>query len=426
MKVEKKNLPKQQLELVVTLEVAELQPYLDQAAKKISNEVKIPGFRAGHVPYDVLKKNVGEATIYEEAFYKAVDAVLPKIILDEKIEFVGQPSVDVEKVAPNNPLVFKAIFGLMPTVTLGDYKTLKTKKTKVQVNEKKVEQALSDIQKMRAQEKLVDRAAKKSDKVEIDFDIKLAGVAIENGHAHKYPLVLGDNKFIPGFEEQVIGLKKDQEKDFKITFPKEYHDKNVAGRECDVYVKVVAVYEVTLPKRDDEFAKGFNFESWAILEKQIRDNIQKELENKEQEKLELAILEEIIAKSQFSEFPDQLLELETKKMMHELEHSVEDAGGKMEDYLKHIKKTEEELKKELQPQTLKRIQTALVAKAVSLAEKIKVEPTEIDKELDQQRKAYAANPEMEKQLNSDAYRRYLENILLNKKTFEKLESFIKE
>lgn len=424
MKVDKKELDNRKVEFTVELSPEEIKPYLDKAVKKISQEVNIPGFRKGKVPYDILKQNVGEATIYEEAFHDIVNKTLPDIVDKEKIDFVGQPKVDAEKIAPGNPLVYKATFALMPTIKLGDYKTLKSKPKKVEADEEKVKKTFADMQKMYAKEKVVDRAVKKGDKVEIDFNIKLAGVAIEGGSAKNYPLVIGDNMFIPGFEDNLIDLKKADKKEFKVTFPKEYHDKKVAGRECDVICTLHAVYDRELPKLDDDFAKQFNFKSWQDMDKQIRDNIKKEVEQKEKQRFELAILEEIMEKSTFDPIPDEMMDIEMQKMMHELKHNVEDSGGTMEDYLNHIKKSEDDLKKDFKPNAIKRIKTALIAKAVCQAEEIKVSDKEVEQELSKNKAQYKDQPEMKEQLESPEYKRYLKNILLNQKTFARLESFV--
>lgn len=426
MKITKKDLEKRQVELTIELSVDELKPYLDKAAKKISQQVDIPGFRKGKIPYDVLKQNVGEATIYEEAFYDAVQETLPKAVEQEKLEVIGQPKVDIEKVAPGNPVSYKAVLSLMPNIKLGDYKTLKAKRKKVEVDEKKVAQTFEDLKKMRAQEKLVNREAKNGDKVEINFEIKQSGVVIEGGQGQKYPLMLGENKFIPGFEDQVVGMKKDQEKEFPITFPKDYFEKKLQGRKCDVKTKVLNVYELTLPEINDEFAKSFNFKSKAEFEEKIKENINKEVEQKEKERLELSILEEIMEKSTFDEFPATLIDSEMDKMWHELKHNVEDSGGKMEDYLKHIGKTEEEIKKDMKPQADKRIKTALISRAIAEAEKIEVSDKEAEEEIKKQTEPYKDNPEVQKQIQSDEYKRYVKNLLANKKTFELLESFVKD
>ncbi|MFH0818447.1 MAG: trigger factor [Patescibacteria group bacterium] len=424
MKIDKKELADRKLELLVELDNTDVKPFLAKAALKISQEVSIPGFRKGKVPYDILKQHVGEATIYEEAFYNIVNKTLPEIVKKENIDFVGQPKVDAEKIAPGNPVVYKVTFVLMPKIKLGDYKTLTVKKQVVKTDEEKVKKTLADLRKLRAQEKLVERTAKKDDKVEVDFTIKLAGVVIEGGQGKKYPIVIGEKKFIPGFEDNLMGLKTGETKNFKITFPKDYFEKKLADRECDVEAKVQAVYEITLPELNDEFAKGLNFKTWAELEKQIRDNINMELEQKEKERLELAILEEIISKSTFDPIPEEMLEIEIQKMMHEFKHNVENSGGKFADYLQHIKKTEDDIKRDFQPNAEKRIKTGMIAKAVAEAEKIDATDKEVAEEIEKTIAPYKDEPDMIKQFESEQYKRYAKNILINQKTFALLESFV--
>lgn len=423
MKVDKKDLPKKQIELTVELAPEEVRPYLDKAAEKISQDVDIPGFRKGKVPLDVLKKNVGEATIYEEAFYHIVNKTLPKIIIDEKIDFIGQPKVDAEKIAPGNPLVYKAIITLMPTVKLGDYKALKARKKEVGPDEEKIKAAFEDLRKMQAKEKVVLREAKKGDKVEIDFEIKMAGVPVEGGTGKNTPIVLGENKFIPGFEEALLGVKAGGEKDFKVTFPKDYFQKNLAGKEHDARVKVHNVYERSLPEIDDEFAQALNFKTAGELKKKIEDNIKAEVRQKEDERFELEILEEIMAKSEFDEFSDDLINAEADKMMHELKHQVEDTGGKFEDYLKNIKKSEDEVRQGFRPKAEKRLKTALISREVAKAENIKVDDKEIDEELAKIKQVYGQMPEMQKQFEAPEYRNYVGNMLTNRKVFDKLALF---
>ncbi|MBU0732509.1 trigger factor [Patescibacteria group bacterium] len=422
MKVDKKELPKKQIELLVELTPEELQPYLDQAVKKISEDVDIPGFRKGKVPFDVLKKNVGEATIYEEAFYQAVNKTLPQIVIDEKIDFIGQPKVDAEKIAPGNPLIYKAIVTLMPEVKLGDYKTLKSKKQEVKPDKEKVENTFEDLKKMQAKEKVVLRAAKNDDKVEVDFEIKMAGVPIEGGSGKNTPIIIGEKKFIPGFEEAMLGMKAGDEKDFKVSFPKDYFQKTLAGQEHDAHIKVLNVYERSLPEIDDDFAKALNFQTVDEMKKKIEENIAAEVQQKEDERFELAILEEIMEKSEFDEFSDDLINAEVDKMMHELKHQVEDSGGKFEDYLKNLKKTEDEVKEGFKPKAEKRLKTALISREVARAELVKIEDEEIDSELEKIKQVYGQMPEMQKQFEAPEYRNYIGNMLTNRKVFEKLAS----
>src|SRR3989338_9144380 len=212
MKTSRKNLNDTQVELRVELSAEELKPYLEKTARRISQEVSIPGFRRGRVPYDVLKRHVGEGTIYEETFQMVVEQTYPETLDKEKLEVVGQPQVDVEKIAPGNPLIYKAVVNVMPTVSLGEYKTLKARRKQVAAGDQELDKSLAQLRQMRAKETLVTRAAKKGDRVVVDFTISLDKVAIEGGQAKKHSIILGEGQYIPGMEEAIIGRKKDEEK----------------------------------------------------------------------------------------------------------------------------------------------------------------------------------------------------------------------
>lgn len=425
MKIEKKEINKTQVELLIELSIDELKPHLDQASLEISKEVKIPGFRAGKVPYDVLVKHVPETKIYEQAFYKAVNKTLPDAIKKHNIEFIGQPQVDAEKIAPGNPLVYKAVFALMPEVKLGDYKSFKAKKKEVKIDEEKVKRTFDDVRKMRASEKLVKREAKKGDKVVLDFTVKQNGVAIEGGQATKHPVTIGENQFIPGFEDEIVGAKAGEEKKFQLTFPEKYPQKSLAGKKCDFEVKIHEVYELTLPVLDDQFAQSLNFKTVDEFKKQITDNIMGEAEQKEKERLELALLEEIMERSEFDPLPPMLLDAEIEKMMHELKHQIKDSQGNFEEYLKSIKKTEKELREGWKPQAEMRLKTALITRKLAEVEKITASEEDVKKEMDKALDAYKTVPEMRKKLESPEYKQHLQNMLTNRKVFEFLSSFLK-
>lgn len=425
MNVTVEQLPKTQAALTIEVSPEEAQPHIDAAAKKIAKEISIKGFRKGKVPYDVLVQHVGENAIYEEAFNAIVEETYTKAIDQEGLQVVGRANIDVEKLAPGNPIVYKATVPLMPSVKLGNYKKLKTKKDKVEMDETRYEKTIDDLRKMRATEKLVEREAKDGDIAVIDFDVKIDGVSIEGGQGKEYRLNLGAGQFIPGFEENVVGMKKDEEKTFNATFPKDYHKKDIAGKEAEVDVKLHNVYEQELPEIDDEFAQGVNFKDKAELEAEIRKNITKEIEDEAQRKFELEAVKEIVKSSKVDELPEQLVKEEVEKMMYELRNDVMQRGMQFEDYLQHMGKTEEELSKEFEEQAVERIEAAIVLRELAVAEDIKVEASDIEEELNNTREAYKDIPDALEQINHPAYRSRVENMLMNKKTFERIESFTK-
>jgi len=424
MKVEINKLPKNQVELTIEVSVFELQPFLINASAKISKEMDIPGFRPGKVPYDLVKDKIGEQVIYEEALEQIIKKTYPQAVLDNKLETVGQPKISVLKLAPGNPLVYKAEVSLLPKIQIGEYKKIKARKKEVKIDQKEIDKAIENLQKMFGKEMLVERPAQQGDKVEIDFDVFVDKVPIDGGGSKQHPLVIGEGHFIPGFEENLIGLAKEQVKEFKLNFPKDYHKKDLSGKLAEFKVKMRAVYKIELPALDDNLAKQVGeFKTFEDMRGKIEESIKKESERKEEQRFELEILDEIIKKSKFEEIPDLLIEAEKEKMIGELEQDIQKQGMKFDDYLQSIKKTRDQLKKEFLEPAEKRIKTALVLRHIAKEEKIKVEEKEIDQEIKKTLEIYKNNLEIKKQVELPEYRYYLANVLTSQKTMEFLKGF---
>lgn len=422
MNVTVKKLPRGQVELTIELTTDEFQPFLEQAAKKISADIKIPGFRPGKADLATVKKTVGEASIWEEALEPAVQKTFVKAIDDEKIITVGAPQIDVEKLAPGNPVIYKAVVSIMPEVELGEIPEKSIERKESKINPDDVKKILADLQKSRATEAKVERPSKAGDKVVINFNTFLDKIPVDNGRQDKFPLVLGEKTFIPGFEEQLAGLSVDESKEFQLKFPDAYHQKNLAGKFVDFKVKMLEVYELTLPKLDDDFAKAIGFPTIADAEKEISENLKAEAEQKENQRLEDEVIEKVIAISNFTEIPDNLIDSEVKKMIEELEHNLSHQGLKFEDYLTHLKKNKEELMLDFSPQAVKRIKSAVALRKIREQNKIEINDSEIEEEIKNTLAAYAGNPEVEKSVNQPAYRDYLRNVLAARKVIDYLKS----
>ncbi|OGY83276.1 MAG: trigger factor [Candidatus Kerfeldbacteria bacterium RIFCSPHIGHO2_12_FULL_48_17] len=416
MKVTYQKLPKSRGEITVELSVSELRPYLEKTAEKISKEVKVAGFRPGHIPYDILKKNVGEATIYEEALRLVVEKTLPEAIVKERLELVGQPQIQPEKLAPGNPLVYKAALDLYPEVTLGDFTALKTRPEEVKVEDADVQKSLDELRKLRAKETAVMRAAKKGDRVKMDFDVMLDKVVIENGSYKGQTIELGEGNFIPGFEEQLAGVKKGEKKEFELKFPKEYHEKNLAGKQATFKVNVHDVYEIELPEMNDEWAKSLGmFKTFTEMKEAIAANLRREKEGKVRQKFEQTLIEEAVKKTKFGDLPENLVKSETDRMLHELERDLTKQGGKFDDYLTAIKKSREDLQKDFVPQAEKRMKASLVLAEVAKKENIQATMEEVAREREAAKLMYKDQPQLLSQLESADYERYIRSTLTNQK-----------
>jgi trigger factor len=418
MQISKIPLEKGQVELTISVETGELEKYLRSAANRLTKKNKVPGFRPGKMPFEMVKNQFGEMALYQEAADEIITQTYYQAITQEKIEAIGQPKINIEKLAPQNPVVYKAIVNILPTIILGDWQKLKIKKKKIEVTAEDIEKTLAQLQELNVKEVLVDRAIEKGDKAEIDFVATIDKVAIEGGTSYKYPVVIGANRMIPGFEEKLLNLKKDQEIDFSLQFPEKYFQKNLIGKSADFHVKIISVFERQKPELNDELAKNLGFDSLAKLNEQLKTNIGREKENKEQQRVESEAIQEIIKTSTVTEIPEMLIDEEIHKMIHELEHSVNEQGLDLAGYLKSINKTHEDLHTDFKKQATERIKAALILRQIALDNKIEVPETEIKAEIEKQAKMYQSDPESLKQINSHHNWQHLANVLTNQKVIK--------
>ncbi len=412
------------MELTIELSHDRLQKYLSRAAEDISRELNIPGFRPGKAPYELVEKRVGAQRILQHAAEYAVQDSYPEAIMQLKLITIGSPKIELRKLAPGNPLVYSATVALLPEITLGDYTKFKEKKKTVAIEPKEVDETISNIRRMYGKEKRVNRRARKGDKVEIDLAIFRDKVPIDGGETKNHPVVIGESKFIPGFEEKLIEMGENEKKQFALTFPGNYHNKNLADKEATFHVTVKGVYEIELSPLDDAFAKTVaNLEKMEDLRKRIEDNIRTEKTEREQQRFELALLDEVIGRSKFGDIPDMLMQNELDRMIHELKSDIEHRGMKFEDYLQSLKKTEEAVRQGLVESAERRIRGALVIREITLREKITVSAQEIADELKREKMLHAGHDHDMSTLESDGYKDYLRTTLTNKKVLRKLEEF---
>lgn len=422
MQLNSKTLQKNTVELEIEISVEELKTFLDKAVSVLSQEVKIDGFRPEKVPFDVLAKHVGEMTIYEKAAELAVEKTYPKIIKDENLETIGSPEISVLKLAPGNPLVYKAKASLLPHIQLGDYHKIKISRKKGEISEEKVDAALRDLQKMQTKEVLANRPIGKADKVVLDMEMFLDKVALEGGQTKNHAIYMAEAYYVPGLTDQLIGLSAGDCKDFSLPFPKEHYQKNLAGKSVDFKVKVSSVFELQLPALDDAFAKTLGQESLDKLKNLLRENLLREVENQEEARLEEEILKQVVAGSRVEDIPDALVNSEAHKMVHELEDSLAQRGINFEDYLKNIKKTEAQLMLDFAPRAVERIKTALAIKEIAAVEKIEATNAEIEEEVEKLREAYKNEPDLLERVQSEESRQYLTNIIKNRKAVQLLKT----
>ncbi len=425
MQVTKKELEKSQIELTIEMSAEDFAPYIEKGALKLAEKVKIEGFRPGKAPLEILKQKVGEMAILEEAAHVAIHKTIDNILEQQTMDrmAVGQPKVEITKLAPGNPFEYKVVTAIMPTVALGKYKDLKIKPAEAKVEEADIEKTLKELQEMRVKEVISEEGVVDTDKVLVDIEMFLDKVPVEGGQTKDLAVIIGKNYFVGGFDKKLLGAKAGEELNFSLPFPDDHHQKNLAGKMVDFKVKITSVYKREMPEINDEFAVGFRFKDLADLKKTLTENILADRKNQAETKTELEMLDKIVSDTKFGDLPEQMVESETHFMMHEIEEDITKQGGKMEDYLQHIGKTRNELVMELLPNAVKRVKTALVMKEVGVVEKLEATEKEIDDKISELKEAHKDNKDLEKMINDKGYRRYVGNILQNGKVITKLKEW---
>lgn len=408
--------PKSSVELAFTVTPEEAKPYLEQAAVDLQTAKPLPGFRPGKASYDDVKREFGEMKIWETALERIVRAQYVHTIVTNKIEAVGSPSISVDQLTPGQDIKFTATATVMPSVlTLAAYDAPIVTKNVKAVTDENVDALLEELRKMRREEVVTDQHVAKDGLVVVQLEIKKDGVTIEGGHASDYRVYLAESHYIPGFTDQLVGLKKGDAKTFSLAFPETHYQKHLAGQSVDFSVVVKEAYELRLPALDEAFAKSTGLDSMDALREKLRDNLTKEAAQKAEDAAEIEMLDKLIDGSKFSEIPELLLTEEVRRMYHELEQSAEEQGMSMSDYLTQLKRTADQVKLDMTPQAMRRVQAALLIKAVANKENITVEEQELDQEIDRILQGIK-DAENKSTVSSPEYRDYLAAQMRNRKT----------
>jgi len=425
MKVSRQDLDKSKIELNVEFSVEEFNLFIQKGAENLSKEIKIEGFRPGKVPFEILKQKIGEMSILEEAAHVCINnkifSIISENIKDKQI--FGQPEINITKLAPGNPLEFKIVVAVLPEVTVGEYKNFGFSEEKVEATEEDMNKILNDLKEMRAIEKISNDGIKMDDKVIASVNLFIDKVPVEDGQNPEVTIMIGKNYFVEGFDKNLIDLKKGDKKEFNIVYPKNHWQKNLAGKSVDFKVEIKEIYNRILPELNDDLAKDFRFNTLDELKNNLKQTVEIQKKKEVDQKMEIKIFDKILEKSKFGEIAEDLIKNESQLMLREMEQGVVSQGGKLEDYLKSIGKTEDQLMLDFMPNAVKRVKSALVLKEIAKIEKIEVSSEEIDKEVETLKNHYKDNAEIIKNISGPAYRSYLENFILNQKIINNLKKW---
>jgi len=306
-------------------------------------------------------------------------------------------------------------------IELANYKGLKAKKRGLKVDGKEINNALNYLQQSRAKIITINEPAYRGAQVEIDFEIRQTGVKIEDGGSRNHPLILGEGRFLPGFEENLVGMKAGEEKEFSLKAPADWGDKRIAGKNLEIKVKMNIVQKRELPEINDEFAKSLGkFNSLDILKKNIEEGLMQEKELVEKQRIRIELIEKVADDSKI-DLPEELVNRETETMLEELKFSIKQFGLDFETYLNQIKASVEDLKKGWKKQAEKRAKIGLCLKAIADKEGINVENEEVEQKINGNLKRYNNVERVKKDIDLNALKEYTKNIIINEKVFELLE-----
>jgi trigger factor len=422
MKTTVKNLSDTKVELTISLDKKELKDAEQVALTKLASTVKVPGFRKGNVPASVAAKHVDPVALSQQTLEDALSKAVAEAFTAENLQVLDRPAVDVKKFVPGQELEFTAEAEILPKITLGDYKKLKTKKVVAKVATSDIDEVIERMRTGMAEKKDVEGAAKNGDEATINFIGKKDGVAFEGGTGNDYPLVLGSNSFIPGFEEAIIGKKPGETFDIELTFPADYHAADLKGAKVTFTTTLTALKEIVLPELDDEFAaKAGPFKTAKELKDDTKRELAAQKDREATEKLKDDLVKELISISKVPT-PEVLIKDQAESIERDMTQNLMYQGLTLDQYLenKGFASKEEWLASEVREAAESRVKAGLVLAELSKVEKIDATNKELDEHVEVYKKQYANNPQMVAQFEQPEARRDIANRLLTEKTVDRL------
>lgn len=399
MSLQVEKLEHNMAKLTIEVSAEELEKAIQGAYNKQKKNISIPGFRKGKVPRQMIEKMYGPEVFYDDAANQLIPEAYGKVYDEEDLEIVSQPKIDIVQIEKGKPFIFTAEVALKPEVTLGEYKGLKVDKISNRVTQKEIDAKLAEEQEKNARTvSVTDRPVQDKDEIVLDFEGFVDGAAFEGGKGENYPLTIGSGAFIPGFEEQLIGVNLEEEKEVKVTFPEEYHAKDLAGKDAVFKCTVHEIKVKELPELDDEFASDVSeFDTLDAYKADIKAKIKEQKIAEGKRKQEDKAVEEAIANAQM-DIPDAMVDTEVRQMANDFAQRLQQQGLTLDQYFQFTGMTADKMTEELKPQALKRIQTRLVLEAIVKAENIEISDEKMDEEIQKMADAYKMEADKLKEL----------------------------
>jgi trigger factor len=414
-------LPKSRLQLEFELPPERLSKAIDQAVGRLSRQARVPGFRPGKAPRVVVERMLGSEAILDEALEQLVEDAFREAMREQGLAPLSAPEVEVTQGVEGQPVIFKAVVQVRPEVQLGDYEHFGFAPEIKAVDETMVEKVLDELREDQGSlEPVTDRGAEKGDYAVIGFVGTRDGVAFNGGSSDRMPLILGEDRLIPGFEGNLYGAAKGDTREFDITFPEDYQETTLAGQLAHFSVTVKELRHKALPEANDEFAKSVGkFESLDELNAELRKRLEANAVDHARHEFADKIIEYATGNATV-EPPDVLIDQEIEVMHDELRSALARQGITEEAYLKVVAKTEEEIHAEFRPQAEKRVKTLLVLSEIAKAKNVEVPDSDVQGEILRARSRYASNPNLIRYFESERGQNYIRSTFRRSRTVEML------
>ena len=399
MSLQVEKMEKNMAKLTIEVSAEDVEKAMQSAYQKAKGRISIPGFRKGKAPRKMIEQMYGKGVFLEDAVNALIPEHYSKALGECELEIVSQPKIDLVQTEPGKALIFTAEVAVKPEVTLGEYKGVEVPKSEIEVTDEEVDAEVKKEQEKNSRTiNVEDRAAQLNDIVTIDFEGSVDGVPFDGGQATEYPLTLGSNTFIPGFEDQLVGAKVGDDVDVKVTFPEEYQAKELAGKEAIFKCAVKKIEAKELPELDDDFAKDVSeFDTLAEYKEHVKTILVEKKENEAKHAKEDAAVDKIIENAQM-DIPEAMLETQCRQMLDDFSRRMQSQGLSMDQYFQFTGMTAEKMMEDMKPQALKRIQTRLVLEKVAEVENIQPTEEEVNEEISKMAEAYKMEADKLKEL----------------------------
>lgn len=416
VKVEKTE-NKNEVKLSFTVEAEKFEEAMKKVYSKTAKYFNIPGFRKGKAPMQLVERQYGSEIFYEDAFNELVPDLYDEAIKENNIEAVSKPDIDITQMEKGKDLIFTATVQTKPEVKLGKYKGIEIKKIEYNVSDEEINHELGHMQERNSRLISVeDRPVEEGDITVIDFEGFVDGVPFEGGKAENHELEIGSKTFIPGFEDQIVGMKIDEERDINVKFPEEYFSKDLAGKDATFKVKLHEIKKKELPELDDEFAKDVSeFDTLDELKKSIKEKIEEENKNKEKYETEEEAIKTVCENTEI-DIPSGMIELEIDNMVKDIEARLSYQGLKLEQYLQMMGKTESEMRTEFEEQAKRSVKSRLVLEAIATAEDTLPTDEEVTEKIKEMAKQY--NRDEKELLENEQLKSYLADSMKTEKAID--------